>query len=237
MEALTITLGILAAFAIDAWWDGVQETRTDRTNLESVLRELRTTSSLLDDAVRLHGLTQEAAIEVLAMTEAGRVTVPVDSLEALVVTLWNSYVINAPTGALEAATMAGTVARLEDETLKDLLLGWDSLIEDLLEEELDGRDNALRFIRDFMGPYGAAHSLATAYRTSVSGEIVGGRRTDLPGTRHAMDWEVLILDPAFEAELLFLLLFAQFSQEEATAFREALTDAIRRLESALEAGY
>jgi hypothetical protein len=55
-EGLTITLGILAAFAIDAWWSGVQESKSDQANLESVLRELRTTASMLDDAVRLDAI-------------------------------------------------------------------------------------------------------------------------------------------------------------------------------------
>ena len=58
-EALTITGSILLAFAIDAWWDGVQESDLDRAHLTSVLRELETTSDLLDDAIRLHELTMD----------------------------------------------------------------------------------------------------------------------------------------------------------------------------------
>jgi len=190
---------------------------------------------MLDDAVRLHGVTQDNAITILEMTNVGRATLPIDSLEVLVVSLWNSYVINAPTGALEAATLAGTIARLDDEVLKDLLLGWDGLIEDLLEEEIDGRANSGRFITDFLTSRGAAHAMASAYRTSISGEVVGGRRGDLPSSRHEMDWDALIADPEFESEVLLLLLFAQFSQEEAVVFRETLGEAIRRLEAVLEA--
>ena len=188
---------------------------------------------MLDDAVRLHGLTQETAIAVLEMTEAGRVTVSTDSLAVLVASLWNSYRINAPTGALEAATMAGTIARLEDEVLKDLLLGWDGLIEDLLEEEVDGGANAQRFMRELVAARGGAHSIASAYRASVSGEVVGEQRNDIPGSRHTMDWDALIVDPTFESELLLLLMYAQFSEQEAVAFRDHLTRAIRRLELVL----
>ena len=71
-EALVITLSILVAFSIDAWWDGVQERSTDRTHLESVLRELQTTAGLLDDAIRLHGQSQVQALAVLEVTSAGR---------------------------------------------------------------------------------------------------------------------------------------------------------------------
>ena len=235
-EGLTITLGILAAFAVDAWWDGIQESRTDEANLTSVLRELHTTAGLLDDAVRLHGITQTNAIAVLEVTATGELSMPVDSLESLVVSLWNSYVINAPTGALEAATLAGSIARLEDEDLKDLLLGWDGLIEDLLEEEVDARENATRFVMEFMKSRGAAYVFASAYRTSVSGEVVGGRRDDLPSTRHTFDWGPLLASPEFEAEVLLLLLNAQVSQDEARAFRETLADAIQRLEAVLGEG-
>jgi hypothetical protein len=118
LEGLTITLGILAAFGVDAWWDGAQERARDRTHLASVLRELRTTGELLDDAVRLHRLTQTQAHLVLEMTSLGRPSVPADSLNSFVGSLLNSYIINPPTGALEAATLSGAIARLEDDELK-----------------------------------------------------------------------------------------------------------------------
>ena len=67
-EALTITVSILLAFAIDAWWDGVQESNLDDAHLASVLREMKTTSELLDDAIRLHALTMDRAETCLLYT-------------------------------------------------------------------------------------------------------------------------------------------------------------------------
>ena len=114
-EALTITLGILAAFAIDAWWEEVRERREDAEHLTTVLRELGTTHSLLDDAIRLHRLSQDQAATLLELTASGDMTLPPDSVSRLTVGLFNSYIINAPTGALQAAIMSGAIARLEDE--------------------------------------------------------------------------------------------------------------------------
>ena len=37
--------------------------------------------------------------------------------------LYNSYVINPPTGALQAAILSGAVARLSDDVLRSQLLG------------------------------------------------------------------------------------------------------------------
>ena len=64
--------------------DTVQEREQDRSHLQSVLRELESTAELLDDAIRLHDLTQEQALLVLEMTSVGRSTVPADSLGILV---------------------------------------------------------------------------------------------------------------------------------------------------------
>lgn len=126
VEALTITLGIRAAFGIDAWWDGVKERRADRESLDAVGRELAATRDLLDTAIELHALTQTQARLVLEMTSTGRPTVSPDSLD---VSLWRSYVINPSTGVLDATVQSGAVARLDDEEVEDRLLGWGGLLD------------------------------------------------------------------------------------------------------------
>ena len=232
-EATTITLSILIAFSIDAWWDGVQERSADRSHLESVLRELQTTANLLDDAVRLHRQSQAQALAVLEVTSAGQLTVTADSLESLVVSLWSSYLINPPTGALQAATLAGTIARLPDQELKDQLLGWDGLLEDLLEEEVTGSENATAFLHDFLARRVSMRGIFAAYRVSVSGEVIGAARRSLPPSRHSPGVESLLNDREFENKVLGLLMLAQVSEDEGRAFRVILSDVIQRVESVL----
>lgn len=41
LEGLVIVLSILAAFAIDAWWDGRQEQEREQIVLEGILEEFR----------------------------------------------------------------------------------------------------------------------------------------------------------------------------------------------------
>lgn len=232
-EAVTITLSILVAFGIDAWWDGVQERRADAASLESVRRELVTTRGLLDDAIRLHALTQTQARIVLEMTSAGEATVPPDSLNTLVISLWRSYIINPPTGALQAAVQSGAVARLEDEELKDRLLGWGGLLEDLLEEEMEGSRNAHDFFREFMASRVSLTELFSAYQQSVSGAVIASERPDLPTSRHLLDLGPLLDDRDFENQVLVLFAYGQASEDEARAFRDVLVRALTRLEATL----
>lgn len=233
-EAVTITLSILVAFAIDAWWERAQEAASDRDHMESVLRELQTTANLLDDAIRLHRLSQEQALNVLELTSSGaREAVQVDSLDSLLFGLWSSYQINPPTGALEAAVLSGTVARLEDATLRDQLLGWDSLLEDLLEEEDNGFRNATSFLREFLPDRMSMRGPVSAYRESVSGEAVGERQEDLPATRYPSDLAELLRDRGFENQILLLWAFARASEDEARAFRMVVDDTMQRIGRAL----
>jgi len=232
-ETAVITLSILMAFAIDAWWGGVQEGRADRVHMETVLRELQTTSRLLDDAIRLHARSQDLALEVLGVTSAGHLTISVDSLNYLVLSLWNSYEINPPTGALRAAILSGTIGRLDDVELKDQLLGWDGLLADLLEEEVSGRSYAEAFMHDYLPTSAALRDMWSGMRTSVSGEAAGGIRRVLPPTRHSPGLESLVNDPQFENRVLGLLVHAQASEDEAQAFRGRLLEVISRVEGLL----
>jgi hypothetical protein len=235
LEGAVITLSILMAFSIDAWWENAQERDDDRTHLETVLRELQTTAGLLDDAIRLHARSQDLALAVLEVTSAGRLTIPTDSLEYLVLSLWNSYEINPPTGALRAATLSGTIGRLQDEQLKDQLLGWDGRLADLLEEEVSGRENAQVFMHEYLAGQTAMHGVWSGMRASVSGEATSSQaRRELPSSLHGPGVESLISDAEFENRILGLLVHGQVSEDEAQAFRLVLDDVIRRTEATLE---
>lgn len=228
-EALTITVSILLAFAIDAWWDGVQETNLDRAHLASVLRELETTSDLLDDAIRLHGLTMDKAETVLEMTSKGELVGSAQDLDGLINDLFNSYQINAPTGALRAAILSGAIARIHDQELKSLLLGWEGLIDDLLEEEINGFENAAIFTR-WLGEHVSLHGPASILDENVSGEKTGLRANHtLPPSGHTAGVAMLLEDMAFENQILLLHMNGQSSHDEAVAFQEVLDAAISKL--------
>jgi hypothetical protein len=232
-EGTVITLSIVVAFAIDAWWDGVQQAEDDRSHLENVRRELEAADELLDDAIRLHALSETLALEVLEMTSVGEVTVPPDSLDTLVARLFNSYVINPPIGALQAAIMSGAVARLPDDVLRSQLLGWNSLLEDLLEEEQNGYDGTLVFMQ-FLAERVSVWGPTSVSGSGISGEIIAETPWVLPPSRHSEGVATLVDDQAFENHILILLGNARASYDEATAFQTSLHDALGRLNTVLQ---
>lgn len=228
-EALTITVSILLAFAIDAWWDGVQESNLDGAHLASVLREMETTSELLDDAIRLHALTMDRAESVLEMTSKGELIGTEQDLDSLINDLLNSYQINAPTGALRAAILSGSIARIQNQELKSLLLGWEGLVEDLLEEEINGFENAVIFTR-WLGEHVSVHGPLSISDKNVSGKRVDGPSDfTLPPSRHQAGIATLLDSVAFENQILLLHANGQSSRDEAAAFQEILRSVIAEL--------
>ena len=64
-EATVIVGSILLAFAIDAWWDGVQEDREERAAIGSLLEEFEANLGEIETVEEAHRDIHDAAIEIL----------------------------------------------------------------------------------------------------------------------------------------------------------------------------
>ena len=102
VEGVVIVLSILAAFAIDTWWDGRQEDRRQEALLRAIASDVR---GMRDEGARVRSLWLQAldATEgVLAAGENGLTSADAPRVDSILRGLVLTPTFDAPTGALDA---------------------------------------------------------------------------------------------------------------------------------------
>ncbi len=147
-EALVVMLSILAAFGVDAWWDGRQASVLERellTNLHDGFEENRRQAQLVIRAAE----TQQGFIgRFVDMSAEEAAAIPPDSVFLFLESLWRpNYVRPVPDGpqygpdlnnaALLATLEAGRLPLLSDTRLLLALADWQGQV-DFLEKRSAG---------------------------------------------------------------------------------------------------
>ena len=182
LEGLVIVLSILAAFALDAGWDEIQEEREEARALEALHTEfvqaresiefyrsnqqriLHSVSSIVDslDSAERRG---DASV-VLPDTALGWAYIPPTTSVSL--------------GTLEGLVASGRMDIIESRELRTALALWGSQLEELTEEEVDLRALAYgemdRELREEMNTKGLWAAGLAAYEGAPE-EVFGATRT------------------------------------------------------------
>lgn len=153
VEGFVIVASILAAFALDRWWESVRARREEQQVLQGLDAEFRAARDQLENSLALHERILRS-VELVrgeldrAITDGSSFVVVPDTSLALL------YI--PPTTQLTLGTLDGLVgsARLgviRDRELRSSLASWGSTLDELTEEELASRqyvntelDRALR---------------------------------------------------------------------------------------------
>lgn len=134
-EGFAIVASILLAFAIDAWWDGLQERRDEVAVLGSLLGEFEANSARIPASIARHDRFVAAADEVIRIlreTPDGEIAMIADTLLA-VTSVHHSF--EPVSGALQAVLQSGDLHLIENRTLRELLAKWPSRVVDATENE------------------------------------------------------------------------------------------------------
>jgi hypothetical protein len=102
LEAVVITASILAAFAIDTWWDGRQEDRRQEALLRAIASDVR---GMQDEGIRVRSSwlrALDATEKVLAAGEAPLTSADAPRVDSVLRDLVLTPTFDAPTGALDA---------------------------------------------------------------------------------------------------------------------------------------
>lgn len=206
LEGMVIVASILAAFALDTWWDQAQERREERETLEALRAEF---SAARESIVRYRSLQERILQSVSAVADSlhgayhqGRpqVTLPDTAL---------GWAFIPPTttvslGTLQGLIGAGRLGLIRDPELRAALGGWGTTLAELSEEEIDSRDfahgdlnRALRARVDTYGLWSTASRLfngtldpegmAAARVLPVDTEILGAFELRADLLRHTID--------------------------------------------------
>lgn len=142
VESIAVILSILAAFAIDAWWERRQAAGLEQellTTLETSFDENRRLAhEVMQEAIRQHLLLSR----FVDLTPAEAAAIPADSVYHYLRALWRPNYVNRRAGgslaggnlnnaSILATLEAGRLALLADNRLVGALAEWQGLVADL----------------------------------------------------------------------------------------------------------
>jgi type II secretory pathway pseudopilin PulG len=141
VESLVIVASILAAFALDRWWESVRARREEQQVLQALDVEFRAARDQLESYLALHQRVLRSVelvrgeLDIAIKDGSSFVVLPDTSLALLYI---------PPTTQLTLGTLDGLVgsARLgviRNAELRSSLASWGSTLDELTEEERDSR--------------------------------------------------------------------------------------------------
>ncbi|MDX1394727.1 MAG: hypothetical protein R3195_10050 [Gemmatimonadota bacterium] len=140
VEALVIVVSILAAFTVDAWWDGRQESRRERAVLEGILDDFRQSKEDLEfkSGVAEWIATDSRAVlsRVRAAPEGSSIMASTRELAAVV----GVPTYDANTATLDAAVSSGEIELVRSRAIREALSSWLRAYRDNAEDERAIRD-------------------------------------------------------------------------------------------------
>jgi hypothetical protein len=184
LESFVIVGSILAAFALDTWWDNRQEREEEQETLAALRAEFL--SAQVD--IRWYKETEDRIlgsvtliVDSLAVAhEAGRrsVTFPDTALGLAYV----PPTVSPSLGTLEGIISSGRLGLLRDPELRAALAAWEGHMDELAEEELSSKaivegdmDRVFRLRFSTVGLWQTAAALLAEERAG-QGDFSAGRR-------------------------------------------------------------
>ncbi len=178
VEAAAIVGSILLAFAIDAWWDRLQQRSEVNDQLVAILVDMQTAEEYARYYRQMSLARQESVERLMAAASSATDNPAEKSLDELLSHFgWYTEANIMPEGSIEALILSGNLSLIESEVLRQKLSGWSSFLAYLRENIRPD----YRFNFDVWQPYlrnnGDSTQVESA-KTSVPGwpGIVWGRQ-------------------------------------------------------------
>jgi hypothetical protein len=130
-EIFVITLGILLAFGVDAWWTAAREEAELRDHLAAVDAELAQNIEALQEIRGEAESVVEASVALLGMAGPEAVAEDPNSIANLVGIMWFPIWASTSQGALQTLRSSGLLAEVSDPELRQLLASWPARLQAL----------------------------------------------------------------------------------------------------------
>lgn len=176
LEAVVIVLSILAAFAVDAGWNGYLERQQLRESLEEIASQLDQNRSEIARAIEQNEAVVVALDSFLETPAAVLPGLSGDSADALIPRMFVATAYDQNGGFVEGFVRDGRISLIADPRLRAGLLFWSSL-EDELEEDFDAITLLDPLIAGVLARHGVVASVAL-HDAGGPGEALGRLRGD-----------------------------------------------------------
>ena len=142
-EVIAIVGSILAAFAIDAWWDEVRERDLEAEQLSRLHAEFSNNLRLMDSRY-FRSLRREALGDVLDLAEAQDAALPaeIDIPVLLLMRILNAATFEVESPVLDGLIRSGGLEIVEDREVVTALASWDRGVRNYMELAQRARRNS-----------------------------------------------------------------------------------------------
>ena len=120
VEAAAIVASILLAFAIDAWWDGVQDSRQQAKLVTALKLDFETTQTRLDTSIEYADSLISRTDKFLQAANSGKL-IPLDSLRYLGGGAFKKIDFEPALSAYEGAVATGKLGLIESPKLLEAI--------------------------------------------------------------------------------------------------------------------
>ncbi|NNE05564.1 MAG: hypothetical protein HKO64_04020 [Xanthomonadales bacterium] len=150
LEVAIIVVGILLAFAIDAWWEDRQERDEEEKILLGLKNEFSRYRDELEDGVKVNSNTRLMVAELMAAARAGSwnsESIPVDLALS---TLGDSPTHDFGGGILDAVISGGRLEIISDYELRTMLASWSQVFNEIRDDQERNRSLVQNHVTRYM---------------------------------------------------------------------------------------
>lgn len=171
-EVAIVTVGILIAFALDAWWDSRAQAREEQIHLRALVSDMQQNVTALKALLETEEKIMAGSRELLerARAEPVRADAP---LQELFNQVFNSGRYDPVMGAYEALVNSGGLTLIRDETVRAALAGFAAKVRGRYTESWSD-EHYFAFAREFAGRVMLMHAreMDAAAREQVLREML-----------------------------------------------------------------
>ncbi|MFL6578688.1 MAG: hypothetical protein ACJ8MR_18840 [Povalibacter sp.] len=176
-ETAIVTVGILIAFGLNAWWENHKESREEGKHLRTLASDFGQNATRLKELINLEGQIQAASLSLIRSDRE----MDTAALRTALGRVFSSDRFEPVMGAYEGLVSSTGLTLVSDEQLRGDLASFAAAVESPYGERLSN-DLYFEFTREFIGKLQYANSVA-------------GLPTSEPGYRE------LLSDPRFREHL------------------------------------
>jgi len=154
-EIVIVTVGILIAFALDAWWDDRATAQQEQVHLRALASDLQQNIAALRTLIETEESVTSSSEELLRLARAQKGG-SAPSLEGLFTSVFNSSRYEPVMGAYEALVNSGGLTLIRDESLRAALAEFAAKVSGRYAESWSD-EQYFSFAREFAGRVALLH--------------------------------------------------------------------------------
>ena len=144
-----VTVGILIAFALDAWWDGRPMIRQEQIHLRALASDFQQNVDSLKKLIEVEQRIASSSHELLRRAQASGPGAP-EPLSTLISNVFNSARYEPVMGAYEALVNSAGLTLIHDDSLRAALAQFAAKVDDQYAESWSN-EHYFAFAREFGG--------------------------------------------------------------------------------------